>query len=51
MLHIILYVIGFNSVSDWSEIKNTLFISLPDKRIREVSRVFRGLVHWISRIG
>nr|DAG99489.1 MAG TPA: hypothetical protein [Crassvirales sp.] len=31
--------------------ENTLFISLPDKRIREVSRVFRGLIHWISRIG
>ena len=45
MLHIILYVIGFNSVSDYSEMKNILFTSLPDKRIREVSRIFRGLIH------
>lgn len=27
------------------------FTSLLDKKIREVSRVFRGLMHWISRIG
>ena len=33
------------------EMKNALFTSLPDKRIREVSRVFRSLVYWISRIG
>lgn len=31
--------------------KYALFIPLPDKKIREVSRVFRGLMHWISRIG
>lgn len=30
---------------------NTLFTSLPDKRIRGVNRVFRGLIYWISRIG
>lgn len=45
MLHIILYVIGFNPVSVWSEIRCALFTSLPDKRIREVSRVFRSSVH------
>ena len=32
MLHIILYVIGFNSVSDQGEMKWALFISLLDKK-------------------
>lgn len=50
MLHIILYVIGFNSVSDQSEMKYALFTSLPDKKVREVSRVFRSSVYWVSRI-
>lgn len=29
---------------------NALFTSLPDKKIREVSRVFKSLIHWISKI-
>ena len=33
-----------------SEMKCALFTSLPDKRIRKVSRVFRSSVYWVSKI-